>query len=215
MKIRVAPTEPIPLKSIGESSSIPESFGADVLWETNGRLIGIQRKEVGDMISSVRDNRLMRGLIDMGALDQAIFLLEGRPQWTNDGVLLNGHVKWTMAEHVGVMMGVQAAGVWCVTTANLQETCAMVPVLADWTSRTDHNLLTVRSGPSGDDWGRVSKRQRQEFILQGLPGVGKDRARRIIEGVGFPLGLVVEEEALLKVDGIGKGTLKKMREALS
>lgn len=112
-------------------------------------------------------------------------------------------------------MAVQTAGVWCVTTANLQETCALLPVMAAWTARTDHALLTTRSGPQGDDWGRVSKRQRQEFILQGLPGVGRDRARRIIESVGFPLGLVVEDAALLKVDGIGKGTLKKMREALS
>lgn len=215
MKLFVAPTEPILLKSLGVSSSVPETFGADILWEANGKLIGCQRKELGDMIASVRDDRLQRGLIEMGSLDTAILLIEGRPMWTNDGILLTDHAKWTMAEHVGVLMAVQAAGVWCLQTANLQETAILLPVLAAWTTRTDHKLLTTRSGPAGDDWGRVSKRQRQEFILQGLPGVGRDRARRIIETVGFPLGLIVGEKELLAVDGIGKGTVKRMREALS
>lgn len=211
----IAPSEPALLKTLGESSSIPETYGADVCWQANGGLCGIQRKEVADLVQSARDGRLQRLMTDMRELDFAILLIEGVPRWTASGTLYDGYAKWSLAEHVGVMLGAQQLGVRVMTTASLQDTVQYVPTIAAWTAKSDHTILSTRPQPASDEWGAVTRRQRQEFILQGLPGVGRDRARRIIESVGFPLGLIVGEKELLAVDGIGKGTLKRMKEALS
>lgn len=214
MQLLVSPTEPPLLKTLGVSSTLPEVYGVDVCWQAGGGLCGVQRKATGDLISSARDGRLQRLMTDMRDLDLAILLIEGSPRWTADGTLYDAHAKWSLSEHVGVILGAQKLGVWVVNTASLQDTVQIIPVIANWTARSDHRILSARPGINGDEWGNVTKRQRQEHILQGLPGVGLERARRIIEVVGFPLGLSVGEEELLTVPGVGKGTVKRMREAM-
>ena len=59
------------------------------------------------------------------------------------------------------------------------------------------------------------KRARQLFILQGLPGVGPQRARQLIARFGTVQAVVKASSADLKsVPGIGKGTAEKLRWAL-
>jgi ERCC4-type nuclease len=56
------------------------------------------------------------------------------------------------------------------------------------------------------------KRGRQLFILQGLPGIGPERARRLLARFGS-VGAVVKArpEELASIEGIGSRTAKKLR----
>jgi DNA excision repair protein ERCC-4 len=59
------------------------------------------------------------------------------------------------------------------------------------------------------------KRARQLFILQGLPGVGPERARQLIARFGTVQAVVQASSTELEsVPGIGKGTVEKLRWAL-
>jgi ERCC4-type nuclease len=59
------------------------------------------------------------------------------------------------------------------------------------------------------------KRARQLFILQGLPGVGPDRAEKMLAHLGSVERVAVASaEELAAIDGIGEVTAAKIRWAL-
>ncbi|MEN8133773.1 MAG: helix-hairpin-helix domain-containing protein [Pseudomonadota bacterium] len=56
------------------------------------------------------------------------------------------------------------------------------------------------------------KRRVQAHILQGLPGVGPERAKRLLEQFGSVEAVVAANEAeLTSVQGIGQGTAQAIR----
>ena len=60
------------------------------------------------------------------------------------------------------------------------------------------------------------RKNRQLFILQGLPGIGRDKAVRLLEKFGSVEEVVTaDEDELAEVDGIGKTTAKRIRTILS
>src|SRR3990167_6796497 len=99
-------------------------MGADVLIATRLGLVGVQRKEVRDLVASVKGERLAKELGQMQHLDLAVLVVEGEPRWTADGQLLDDHVRWTRRQHHGTLLSIQAAGVWLATTRDQQGTVA-------------------------------------------------------------------------------------------
>lgn len=188
----------------------PEKYGVDVLWRTREGWAGIQRKELGDLLASVRDGRLGRQLREMAQLKFAMVVVEGRPRFSMDGELIgserhgqNGR-PWTRKQLKGVMWSIQNRGVWVDGTENLAETVDLVQMFADWTRKPTHTGLEGRPGPVGDGWGKAGVRDWQHHILMGLPGVGGELATRILDDAGMVLGLVDGgREKLLGIRGIG------------
>ncbi len=61
-----------------------------------------------------------------------------------------------------------------------------------------------------------TKRKRQLFILQGLPGVGPDKAERLLAMFGsVEAAISASSSELQSVDGIGKGIADKIKLAVS
>lgn len=59
------------------------------------------------------------------------------------------------------------------------------------------------------------KRARQLFILQGFPGIGPERARRLLARFGSIRAIVeADADALVAVPGIGKGVAEHLRHAV-
>lgn len=59
------------------------------------------------------------------------------------------------------------------------------------------------------------KRARQLFVLQGLPGIGPERAARLLDHFGSVEGVAVASAGeLASIDGIGDATATRMRWAL-
>ena len=68
----------------------------------------------------------------------------------------------------------------------------------------------VRPGYRPTGW-----RRRALYILQGLPGVGPQRARALLERFGSVLGVATAEvAALADVAGVGDAVARSIREAL-
>jgi ERCC4-type nuclease len=60
------------------------------------------------------------------------------------------------------------------------------------------------------------KRRRQIYILQGLPGIGRERAIRLLDKFGSVEAVIAaDSSALQSVHGIGKGVAEKIRWAVS
>lgn len=232
-RIIVSPTEPPTLRAIGSSVSMfPEKYGCDAIWRVFGDdkeragWVGVQRKELADLLASIRDGRLGQQLRQMDPLKMAMVIVEGKMRWSTDGELVSGpasHAKssangrpWTKKQIAGVLWSIQAKGVWVYYTDSLDETIQAVQMFADWSAKDVHTGLESRGGPKGDGWGRVQRIDWQRHLLMGLPGIGRELATRILNTIGMPLGPKWEntEAAFNEVEGMGPKKIKAVMEIL-
>lgn len=206
----IAPTEPDKLKAIASSISLlPEKYGADIFFiGQGGRKVGIQRKEIKDLLASVNDGRLVKEILQMGALDYKIVLVEGREQYSTDGYLLNSTFgkQWNAQQFNGLLWSIQDRVDFLVKTESLPDTVAKVGWLRNWFSKSSHESLSRRPGMAKGVFGdSANSKEAASWILQSVPSVGPKLATRIVEKFGLPLRLTVGVEDLMKVEGIGKG----------
>ena len=213
--IYVSPAEhSLPIKNLGTYSSLPERYGADLLFVVKdwGK-VGVQRKEQADLISSVRDGRLGKELAQMGALGLGVLIVEGRQKWSNDGWLVSRH-QWSLAQQLGVMFSVQAQGVWVVRTDDIADTASCVLMLKAWLEKGEHSGLRQRPKATGE-WGKPSSRDWQKHLLSGFDGIGGGVAEKIIDHFGkVPIQWSVTREELMQVKGLGKTRVEKLMGAL-
>jgi ERCC4-type nuclease len=197
----VAPSEPASLRALGATSQVPESYGVDYLYTAGEQLVGVQRKEYHDLIASVQGDRVYRELLSMKQLDVAVWLIEGRPQWTSDGHLLTAP-SWTRKHETGFVLSVQAKGYWVVWQGDQAGTRAFLEYLPTYLSK-EHSSLSGRPKPQKSEWGRVTDRDWGCHLWQSFPGIGPGVAGALWDAVGVPLRLTVAEKELSKVKGVG------------
>lgn len=209
------------LLGLGTPSMKPEQFGCDFLWLAKGwGTVGVQRKELGDLLSSMEDGRLAEQTAKMKHLGLALLIVEGRPRFTLDGELLDDSPwrRTTRRALRALMYSVQSKGIWYDVTADMNETAEAVRTFEAWTRKGRHSALDRRPKPRGE-WGTPSDRDYALHLLQGLPGVGPQRADVLLayfegKGVGLPVGWKVGFEDLKAVPGIGKVRAETMWRAL-
>lgn len=212
----ISPAERPPITSLGQTSSLVEKVGCDIIWESKYGLCGCQRKEVSDLIASVRptngqEPRLGKELQQMKAakLHQAFVVVEGTPAWDREGNLQSQHVRWTMKNHNGVLLSIQREGVSVITSRNALETCAIIEHLAEWSEKDKNAVssLVARAGPQRNGWGRLDEKSFAVSVMTSLPTINTVLASRLWDHFGrCILGLTVTEEQLMEVPGIGKKT---------
>ena len=224
MAILVAPTEPAQLRAIATKVTLmPESWGVDVLIHVNGVKVGVQRKEVGDLIGSLGDGRLAMQLSQMQCAnaDWNVLLLEGETKYTNDGALIG---QWSggargrggrdvfMDSHLtGVLWSLAAVeGVTVMRTGSLAETVRWVQATEKWWAKDGHKGLRVRPAQGGGAWGRGVSRVWGAWVLQGWPGIGAGLAERIVDKFGrAPIGWTCSAKELAEVKGISLERARK------
>lgn len=212
--ILVAPTEPLALRNIGKTSSLPEKFGVDFIFPTKHGLVGVQRKEISDLIASLRDGRLTRELILMKKLAIGMLIIEGQLLWSNDGQLLNS-ASWTRAHHRGLIWSIQSKGFWQMSTESMSETGEVLVALQRYLGKQNHNSLLTRPKASSD-WGSPSDRDFGIHILQSFDGIGPEVAGRIYdEYKEVPLRWTITDLDLQQIPGIGPKRAGKMIKALN
>lgn len=210
----IAPSEPASLRTLGTYSPLPESLGCDFLVPCPSGMVGIQRKEIHDLIASRADGRLARELAQMKQLDIAILLVEGRLRWTSDGVLSTSRSKWTRSQHLGLLFSVQSGGVWINSSESIQESREYLLQLEKWFMKTTHKGLMTRPKPQ-TIWGDRQDRDWAIHTIQSVDGVGPEMAGRIFDMYGLPFTMTVSVEDLLKVDGIGRKRAEKIVRAFN
>ena len=101
----ISPTEPTPLKALGKVSSLSEKYGADILMLVKDIRVGVQRKLFpNDLMASLADGRLYDQIRKMSELNHAVVVLEGRGEWTTEGVLMHPRYTFTQQQLHGLMM---------------------------------------------------------------------------------------------------------------
>lgn len=213
--ILISPAERPPITNLGQTSSLCEKVGSDILFETNHGLFGVQRKEQADLVASVRDGRLGRELEQMATLVRGFLVVEGTPAWDREGNLQSQHTRWTLKQQNGVLLAVQSKGVMVLHSRNPLETCAVVEHLIEWCSKSDHvSSLIAREKPQ-THWGKMDDRTTTIHVWSSLPAVGTTRAAMLYDaGVRlFRCGTTMEE--LVAVKGIGEKTAKAIMDCIA
>lgn len=213
----VSPAEPAYLRTLGTVSSTPEKVGADFLIHspTIGA-VGVQRKEISDFIASAYDGRLVKEIAQMKVLGLGVLLLEGKVQWTDDGLVLGNYSRWSRSQHLGTIWSVQLSGYWIAQTSSMAETLEWLLTFTKWMQKERHAGLRNRPGPSTSSvWGKADNRDWGIHLLQSFPGIGADTAGKIYDHFqGVPLQWLVSAFELQEVAGVGKGRAESMLAAL-
>ena len=212
----VSPTEPAQFRALGKTSLVPESYGCDFLTTSSEfGLVGIQRKELSDFVASVKDGRLSKELGQMKRLGLSLLVLEGRPTWTNDGLLTQTSTQWSVSQHLGVMWSIQLSGCWISYTTTAQETSTLISAFMRWTSKPRHIALESRAGPVKDEWGKAGNREWAMHLLQGFKGIGPVQAAAIFDHFGgVPLVWTAGLLDFVEIPGIGEKRARALIEAV-
>jgi len=216
--ILVSPTEPEELRRLGKVSMMTEDRGADLLiWSASHQgWIGVQRKEMKDLIASVSDGRFAEQMMKLkGSVAMPVLLIEGKGSWTTDGKWAGGRSAMSWTGLSKMLFSTALLGVHLATTERLSGSCSTVEwtgSIEEWGRKPTHDSLSSTRGVVKVTWGTADNRDYQRHLLMGLPGVGPELADRILDAVGMPLtwrdGVVAEMESTVR--GLGKKKLERM-----
>lgn len=169
----------------------------------DGRIL-FERKTMPDLVGSIKSGHLFNQALRLAELPRRVsaMILEGNAM---SGVRMRRESIQGALVTVSVFIGVPV-----LMTRNPVET-ARVLVSAARQARAVATGALPRRG-----WRPKGKKALQNFILQGLPGVGPDRAAGLIERFGsVRAALAAAPEHLQAVPGIGVRTADKIDWAVS
>jgi ERCC4-type nuclease len=195
------------LAVLGPSSPEPESYGADFLILSPQGLVGIQRKEVRDLIASIHNSdRLQREIVQMEELETAFLIVEGDWDWNRQGISSRTGIPHNY--YRGIVLSLQIEhGINVITTGNLLDTAETIIHLDQWFQKEEHGSLLRKA---------KSKVPPEIHILQHFPSIGLAKAKAIYNWFGrVPLRWDVDKASMMQIPGMGKVTVDKLWKVLS
>ena len=212
MTILVSPAEPARLRTLGETSAVPETYGADFLLVTPVGMVGCQRKEIRDLVASIRGDRIARELGQSSALARMILIVEGDWRWVDgQSLTVPGFLK---AQYDGFCLSVQHHGWWVLTSESMADTARLIGQVASWYAKNNHDSLYQRPKSRGM-WGTWRNEEWAVHLLQSWEGLGVGRARALRRRHPIPpLRWTLTAEQIAETPGIGIGTARKLVAAL-
>lgn len=182
---------------------MPEKYGADVLLATKAGLVGVQRKEVRDLVNSSRDGRLAKELVQLQGCSVGVVIVEGDWQWTVSGGALRVP-GFSMAQYNGLMFSLNSRNLWMLSSRSITTTIELLSQLNVWMDKADHTSLTRRPNPQ-NSWGKPESKDWGMWLLQSFEGIGPKQAAAIWDYFGgLPLAWTCSVDELLEVKGIGE-----------
>lgn len=156
--------------------------------------IGIERKHVDDFLESLISGKLFRQLARLrDAYARPLLIIEGEGLYTKRNISHNAIVG-------SLSSAIVDFGIPIITTKDAIETANFLYVMACREQREDKKAVAVR-----EEKRTMSLRDRQQFIVEGLPSVSAVIAKRLLDHFGSVKDIVnASEEELRQVDGIGK-----------
>lgn len=212
----ISPAEPKLIKELGIVHSLPETYGADILFSSENGLCGIQRKEFpNDFLASLYDGRLEREVAQLQRCDYfRALVFEGKPRWLTNGQLDNNYRAFSKSQLLSLQHSLWLQGIFTVWTTDVMDTVDYIYGLVKWAGRTKHLSLLKRPNPQGI-WGTASAEDWSRHLLQSFQGVGPELAQRIVQKFnGPPLQWTVTEKELMQVEGLGKEKARRLISAL-
>jgi ERCC4-type nuclease len=169
-----------------------------------GDMLGIERKTADDLARSIVDGRFFRQLGSLRQLyRRPVLLVEGLA----DGGPVAG-VPW-LAVRGALVSAAVSFGIPVLRTDDRTETAGLIATAARQV-RADVAIAYARPGFRPRGW-----RRRALYVLQGLPTVGPQRARSLLDRFGSVRGVVAAQaSALAAVPGIGMTVARAISEAV-
>ncbi len=212
----VAPTEPAVLQVLGSYSPLCEAHGADILMLSQAGMVGVQRKEIHDLVSSKRNGLLEKELAKMAALDHRVLLIEGDFRWASNGdSLAVRYGRYRQSEHDSFETAIQGRGFTLAYTTSLEHTATRLVHMERYYDNLSSYVAGGRPKPSAGVWGTRDSRDWAVHLLQSFEGIGPKQAGAMIDHfTKLPLAWTCTEADLLAVKGIGKKRAETLMEAL-
>lgn len=170
-----------------------------------GNRVIVERKTIKDFAISIVDGRLFRQMIRLAnSASQGVLILEGTAADTVD-------LKMTRASMQGALITVSLIlGIPVLRSKNPSETARLIVYIG----RQLESM--ARGGMQRHGYRPKGSRKRQLFILQGLPGVGPERAARLLDRFGsVETAITASSSELQSVAGIGESIADKIRWVVS
>lgn len=156
--------------------------------------IGIERKNVDDYLDSLMTGKLFKQIIQLrNAYSRPILIIEGEDLFTKRNISHNA-IFGSLAS-ISVDYGVPI-----LKTKDAFETADLLHVIARREQKEDKKAVAVRGEKT-----QMSDRERQQFIIEGLPNVSAVIAKRLLAHFGSIKDIVnASEKELQQVKGVGK-----------
>jgi Fanconi anemia group M protein len=165
-----------------------------------GDQLTIERKTARDLLISIIDLRLFRQVANLKHHCRAsLLLIEGDPFQTD--------IRVDHRAVKGALFSIQAA--WqlpILFTSSAEESCEAITTIARQ-NETFSDVLSLRGGY------RPRRLQSQQlYILQGLPGIGPELAKRLLDHFHSVAAVMTAAETeLTAVPGIGQAKARQIR----
>lgn len=192
----------------------PVALECGDLWAScaDGAMLVVERKAPNDLLASIKDGRLFQQAAAMRARSAwAYVVVTGILTDSLDGhVVTNNRTSgWRWPDVMGALLTVQELGVAVTFCAGDEQYEDCVLRLAR-RERDNQKVLAPRTAS------RVLTPA--ETILTSLPGIGLERAQRILDywqgNPALSLAWLTWLGTVLEIDGIGNGTKHQIRRAL-
>jgi ERCC4-type nuclease len=173
-------------------------------YQIDNRLI-VERKTIKDFTVSIIDGRLFKQMICLAnSKSEGVLILEGTASDTVE-------IGMTREAMQGALITVSLIlGIPVLRSKDPSETAKLIVYIA----RQIESM--AMGGVHRHGYRPKNKRKRQLFILQGLPGVGRERAERLLARFGsVEAAISASSDELQSVDGIGKSIAEKIKWAVS
>ena len=165
-----------------------------------------ERKTIKDFAISIIDGRMFKQAAYLaGAKQRGVLILEGTGKDLAETNIRREALQGALIT-VSLIFGIPV-----LRSMEPHET-------ADLMVYATRQIQAVASGacPRRGGYRPKSKHTRQKYILQGLPGIGPERAKRLIERfASVERVIAASAEELQSVDGIGKDTAEKIKWAVN
>lgn len=201
-------------------------FG-DISFESHdGKKIGLERKTLRDLLSSMTTGRLLGhqvpGLLNM--YDVTYLIVEGvwKASPKSAALLTRCGKKWipirfgkrfyTHREFYSFLNSLEILfGIHCITTYSIVQTACVVRALHHWWNKPEHHT-EIGAKPMLD----ISKYNTVLFRwAYCLPGVGKKKAKAVSEYFTSPVDLATAQEKVFEeVPGIGKNLARSIYKSI-
>jgi ERCC4-type nuclease len=164
----------------------------------------VERKTPVDLVSSVRDGRLWRELDKMKSSGLVSYLLVEGPL-----SLIERFTDWSQSSVAGLLVSVSDGwGVPVLWAPSQPWTVSYLLSMARRARREEKRSYPLRVVPK-----RAEPREAMLAVVEGLPGVGPERAEALLKKFGTLSALFsASAEELEQVEGVGEKTARRLEE---
>jgi Fanconi anemia group M protein len=193
------------VKNLVEKGTFVETQQLEVGDYVLSTRIGVERKNVDDFLGSLIDGKLFKQIAKLrDAYSRPVLILEGENLLTKRNI--NHNAIFGSLASISVDFGIPV-----LTTKDAMETADLLVVMAQREQRDDKKAVAVRGEKT-----QMSLRERQQFIIEGLPNVSAVIAKRLLTHFGSIKDVAnATEDELLEVKGVGKSITSNIIKLLS